>query len=49
MREITNEFDLGFIMDSVESLPSMVESRLQYRNIDEESVKQMVKNILSEF
>ena len=49
MREITNEFDLGFIMDSVESLPSMGESRLQYRNIDEESVKQMVKNILSEF
>jgi hypothetical protein len=47
LKEIIDEFDLGFVVESIESLPLMQESRQQYRNIDERSVKQWVSRILS--
>jgi len=48
LKGIIDEFDLGFVKRSIEHLPLMSASRQQYRNVDEESVKQMVKHILNE-
>ncbi|MFH2112793.1 MAG: hypothetical protein ABIJ47_16215 [Candidatus Bathyarchaeota archaeon] len=48
LRKIIDEYDLGFIVESIESLPLMYESRQLYRNIDESAVKQWVIRILDE-
>ena len=48
LKGIVDEFDLGFVVESIESLPLMLESRPQYRNINEKSVKQWVSHILDE-
>ena len=48
LRGIVDEFDLGFIVESIEALPFMVESRWLYRDVDESYVKRLVAQILDE-
>ena len=48
LRGIVDEFDLGFIVESIEALPFMLESRRLYRDVDESYVKRLVAQILDE-
>ena len=47
LKGIIDEFDLGFVRESIESLPFMVESRQLYRNIDEVSVQRLVSRVIN--
>lgn len=48
LRELIEEFDLQFCMESIENLPNMELSCIQYRNIDSEVVLGWVSELLEQ-
>jgi len=48
LERLVDEFQLHFCIGSIESLPSLRASRMQYKNVDETSVRKWVSDLISQ-